>query len=237
MKLKALILAGGFGTRLQSVVSDVPKSLAAINGKPFLFYLLDHLGKQGIEEVILSVGYKADLVIDTIGSRHGNMTVNYCKETTPLGTGGAIRFALSQYPDFENMLVLNGDTFAAFDIKGFYDFHRAKGGGISIVAKRMINFDRYGSLTIDSNDRVVSFNEKKFTSEGFISCGAYIISKQFFEDVFMTQPKTSFSIETDVLQKGDRKYDIQAFASDFYFIDIGIPEDYAQAQVDFARFK
>lgn len=238
MKLKALVLAGGLGTRLQSVVNDVPKSLAPIGGRPFLWYLLNRIEQQGlIDEVILSVGYKADLIIDMIGHQHGKLKITYCREEKPLGTGGAIRFALSRNPDFEDVLVMNGDTFSAFDIGEFYRFHKSKAAGITLVSLRMKDFDRYGSISVNQTGEVLSFNEKKFTTDGLISCGAYFVSKTFFNDVFRKQTKETFSIEKDILEVKDRTYPIFAYVADFYFIDIGIPEDYARAQVDFTQFR
>jgi D-glycero-alpha-D-manno-heptose 1-phosphate guanylyltransferase len=238
MAVKALILAGGFGTRLRSVVSDVPKSLATIDGVPFLKYLLNFLSAGNVvEEVVLAIGYKGEMIIDAVGYDYKGLKISYSVEDTPLGTGGAIRNALNgRILEADHFMIFNGDTFARLDLKDFLAFHKSQHADITIASLRMKEFDRYGSLSLDSSNRIIKFNEKKYLTEGFISCGVYLISKKFFEEQLQNFPVNAFSIEKDVFEKVTSTAVLRAFVSDHYFIDIGIPEDYERAQQDFKSF-
>ena len=122
MVKEAVILAGGFGTRLQSVVADVPKPMAPVNGKPFLQYILDYCIKQGIERVVLSTGYKHEVIFSFFGTQYNTITIQYAHEQEPLGTGGGIQFALQKCID-ENVVVLNGDTFFDVDLQALESQH------------------------------------------------------------------------------------------------------------------
>lgn len=234
MKIKVLILAGGLGTRLKSVVQDLPKSLALINNKPFLFYLLEYIDSQKItDEVIISVGYKEEMIRQQLGYQYKGLQIKYCSELSPLGTGGAIKHCLSANDDFDNFLILNGDTFAGIPLHDFLKFHVVNNSEITLASKLLRDFDRYGSLDLNPQGLVVRFNEKKPTSKGYINCGAYLITHAFYKHFLATKPETPFSFEKEVLEKHSN---IRAFVSDFYFIDIGIPADYEKAQTEFAKF-
>jgi D-glycero-alpha-D-manno-heptose 1-phosphate guanylyltransferase len=220
---EAIVLAGGFGTRLQSVVQDVPKPMADINGKPFLYYLLKYLSEQGIKKVVLSVGYKHELIKDFFGEHYLQMDIKYAIEDEPLGTGGAIKLALDHI-DKDLCFVLNGDTY--FDLN-LIDLER-NGTDCVLASKEMNNFDRYGSLELTASDVITNFNEKKFCESGWINGGVYCIHKNLFSSI----SKTSFSFEEEVLTPLSRTGQLIAVKSKGYFMDIGIPEDYAQFQKD-----
>jgi D-glycero-alpha-D-manno-heptose 1-phosphate guanylyltransferase len=231
MKVKVLILAGGLGTRLKTVVSDVPKSLALINGIPFIFYLLDYLISQEFTtEVIISVGHGAEMIKESVGSKYKDIKIVYCQEQLPLGTGGAVKYCLSGHEDFDHFLILNGDTLAKVPFRDFLQFHLTRNSDITLASKLLYNFDRYGSISIQKNGVVSRFNEKKLTKEGYINCGVYLVSKNFYKSTLLSISQESFSFEKEVLEKHSS---ISAFISDFYFIDIGIPDDYAKAQKEF----
>ncbi|KAK3604837.1 hypothetical protein CHS0354_000499 [Potamilus streckersoni] len=226
----AIILAGGFGTRLQSVVSDVPKPMAPINGLPFLSYILNSLSFYNISKVILSVGYKHDVIQNYFGELWKNIGITYALETIPLGTGGAINLALT-YTNEPQVFVLNGDTF--FDIN-FFDLavcHKEKHAGITVAVKEVINKGRYGSIAIQDDQKIISFSEKQNDQSGLINGGIYALDTHFYEGI--KAKEGSFSLEKDVLELAVSTNLIYAFKSDGYFIDIGIPEDYLKAQVDF----
>jgi D-glycero-alpha-D-manno-heptose 1-phosphate guanylyltransferase len=144
--LEAVILAGGFGTRLQHIVSDVPKPMAPMDeaGTPFLQYVLADLARQGIRRVILSTGYKSEVIEQYFGGSFQEMELVYSREDTPLGTGGAVKQALTlcTAPD---VFVLNGDTFFDVDLTAMRDFHRAQDADFTLAMKEMFNFDRYGA--------------------------------------------------------------------------------------------
>ena len=229
MPTEAVILAGGFGTRLQSVVTDVPKPMAPINGKPFLAYLLNYCIAQGLQRVVLSTGYKHDVIEKHFGTQYKSLQIAYAHESTPLGTGGGIQNAL-KHCHSSNVVVLNGDSFFEVDLTQFEAQHRAGKSEFSIAAKKMYDFDRYGILqTKDS--RITAFEEKRAVHEGLINAGVYLIDK----DKFLAHGfPEKFSMEKDFMEKYFSTHHFHAFEFDAYFIDIGIPEDFEKVQKDFA---
>jgi D-glycero-alpha-D-manno-heptose 1-phosphate guanylyltransferase len=226
--MEAIILAGGFGRRLQSVVRDVPKPMADINGRPFLSYLMDLLAENGIEKVLLSVGYRHDIIVDYFGARYKTIEIEYVIEDRPLGTGGAIRESLNK-ARCEDVLVINGDTLFYIDIRKFFDFHIQRKSLFTIALKPMNDFERYGTVVVE-DDRVTGFEEKSFRTFGYINGGIYGINKTILE--YFNRFDQNFSIETDFLQKCLREVNVFASIHNGYFIDIGIPEDYQRAQKD-----
>lgn len=220
---EAIVLAGGFGTRLQSVVHNVPKPMADVNGKPFLFYLLQYLSKQGLKRIVLSVGYKHEVIQDFFGDHYFQMDIEYAIEKEPLGTGGAIKLALEKIQNQE-CFVLNGDTFFDADLQKL----SSENSPCVLAAKEMKNFDRYGSLQLDQNSNVLQFNEKKYCETGWINGGIYKIKKEIFKD----SPSAKFSFETAILEPLALKGKIKAVLFKTYFMDIGIPDDYQQFKQD-----
>ncbi|WP_307993425.1 nucleotidyltransferase family protein [uncultured Clostridium sp.] len=216
--MEAIVLAGGFGTRLKEVVSDVPKPMAPVNGKPFLEYLIKDLGEKGIRHIILAVGYKKEIIKEYFKNRYENIEITYSEELTPLGTGGAIKKALKLAKEAD-IFIVNGDTFFDVDLKRMKEFHTEKKSTLTVAVKEMENFDRYGSLVIKEN-RIMEFEEKKKKDKGKINGGIYLIDKEKF--IFPKEGNFSFEEYLSNLTKGN----IFAFKSDRYFIDIGIPEDY-----------
>jgi len=230
---EAIILAGGLGTRLRSVVEDIPKPMAEVCGRPFLCYILDFLHTQGIERVILSVGYKWEVIKDFFGSQYKNLELEYAIEDKPLGTGGGLKNAL-KYVCKEEVFVLNGDTFFDIDLNLFYNLHKSKNSKLSIALKKTENTERYGIVEIDENNRIVSFLEKKKGGSGFINGGIYLLNKKFFNAVMQ---ENNFSLEKDFLERYFREYEFFGFPFDGLFVDIGIPEDYEKAKNYLKNFK
>lgn len=226
--MDAIVLAGGFGTRLQHIVTDVPKPMAPVCGRPFLEYVLSHLKQHGITRVVLAVGYKQEVIRSYFGDRYIDMELIYSSEDTPLFTGGAIKKALT-FCGSDPVFVVNGDTYFDVDLKEMLLFHCQKNAQLTIAAKKMTNFNRYGALKIDQG-RITAFLEKQETSEGFINGGIYLINPTLLTDI----SQQSFSFEKEVMEKGVDTLNMYSFLSDGYFVDIGIPEDYYHAQVDFA---
>lgn len=224
--MKAIILAGGKGTRLQSVVSELPKPMAMVGGKPFLEILLKQLQKNSIRDVILSVGYKRDVIIDFFGTEYEGVNIEYCIETVPLGTGGAVKKAIEESCE-ERYFVINGDTFFDIDFDLLKETHEKRRDDITIATKRMYNSDRYGSVEVDSRGRIHSFKEKCFYEESVINAGIYIVNR----DVIVKDSQGgSFSLEKDVFEKRVQEIKIGSCLFEDYFIDIGVPEDYYKAQ-------
>lgn len=227
--MEVIILAGGLGTRLRSVISDVPKCMAPVAGKPFLWFLLKYLTHYDVNRVILSVGYLREVILCWIDEVKNEFpfAFDFAVEETPLGTGGGIRLAMSKVVR-EEAVVLNGDTF--FDVnlnQLILNHHSQAWAKISIALKPMRNFDRYGTVAIDDTGRIICFNEKKPCKEGVINGGIYVINND--ETLYDGLPK-KFSFETEVLQKqcGENGC-LFGSVHNGYFIDIGIPEDYKKA--------
>lgn len=224
---EAIVLAGGFGTRLQGVVKDVPKPMAPINGRPFLTYILDYLIEYHYTRVILSVGYLHEKIEEFFGRQYKSLEIDYAVETEPLGTGGGILFAMSKCKT-DNVLVINGDTMFKVDLDAFERFYAEKECLLSIVLREVEDVSRYGSVTIGNNNLITLFSEKGVSSgHGFINGGVYMINRALFEKYPRSQ---KFSFEKDLMEKLYTQEQFYAMPSDGYFIDIGIPEDYARAQ-------
>jgi D-glycero-alpha-D-manno-heptose 1-phosphate guanylyltransferase len=231
---EAVILAGGFGTRLQPVVKEVPKAMAPVNGRPFLEYLLNHLEASGIKKVVLSVGHRSEMIIDHFGSEYLGIKIDYAIENEPLGTGGGIRLALEKCSD-KIVLAMNGDTMFAVDLKDFYKKHLEHKAMISIALRKVEDISRYGSVRTDKNNTVISFGEKsREVVPGLINAGIYLINRNYFLNSGLTG---AFSIEKDCFEQWYQQGLIAGFPYDTYFLDIGIPEDYLKAQDEFAKLK
>ena len=228
-----IILAGGLGTRLRSVVADLPKCMAPVNGKPFLAYLLNYISQCPVRKVVLSVGYLHEIVMDWAEREKHNypFAIEYAIETTPLGTGGGIRLAMRQC-DTETVCVMNGDTFFDVGFKGLLEAHRQGGKPVTMGLKPMKDFDRYGTVAIDESDLVTRFNEKQYCADGLINAGVYMLDN----NAQLEGLPEKFSFENLFLHPKASEGAIQGYVSDGYFIDIGIPEDYEKAMVDFKRF-
>ncbi|HET6244840.1 MAG: NTP transferase domain-containing protein [Bacteroidetes bacterium] len=231
---EAIILAGGLGTRLQSVVSDVPKPMAPVNGKPFLEYLVRYLLKFGIQKIIFSVGYKSEAIVEYFGTYFENITIVYAKEEEPLGTGGGLKKAIEKCTT-ENVLILNGDTFLELDLNEFYNFHQLENADISLCLRNMINTSRYGTVKINDQKRVIAFQEKTGeNTQGLINGGVYIFRRKKFNAFDLPE---KFSLEKDFFEPNLKNLTIIGYTGSGYFIDIGIPEDYQKAQIDFKGFE
>lgn len=230
--MEVIILAGGLGTRLRSVVSEVPKCMAPVAGRPFLWYLLQYLKCYDVTKVILSVGYLRDVVQNWIAEIKDDFpfTFEYAVEEEPLGTGGGIKLALGHAVE-DRVVVLNGDTFFNVDLEGL--FRRKSVRPITLALRPMRNFERYGNVKLDNNGVVESFEEKKHCAEGLINGGVYLIDRRF--DI-MPPDKDRFSFENDVLASLCENHCLDGIVDDGYFIDIGVPEDYARANEEFESF-
>lgn len=234
MHKDCIILAGGLGTRLQSVVSDRPKCMADINGKPFLYYICQHLMKFHFCKIVFSVGYQKDMIIDYVTSHRDEFrfAFDFAEENEPLGTGGAILNALP-YSDTEDFFVINGDTFFDVNFDEMVKAQQEKMADCTIALKSMQNADRYGLVKMDAENFITAFEEKKQGASGYINGGVYCLFRNSFLNIPFPQ---KFSFEKDYLEKFILERDMLGFVQDKYFIDIGIPEDYQKAQLDLPNF-
>ena len=223
--MEAIILAGGFGTRLRAAIQDVPKPMAPIRGKPFLEYLLHYLSGYKISRFVLCTGYKHEVIEHYFGAAFKGIPITYSVETEPLGTGGALQRALSLI-EGPHSIVLNGDSFFEVDIDQLVQTHLAANADFTLALKKMFNFDRYGTVKREG-ERIVSFEEKQFCSEGEINGGVYAIKKKSLVGCNLPD---KYSLEKDFLEKYISELCFCAKTFDGYFIDIGIPEDFERAQ-------
>lgn len=222
--LDAIVLAGGLGTRLRSVIDDRPKVLAPVNGKPFIEILFNLLNRHPlISRVVIAAGYRADeLEKKYAGSAAYGFNIVFSVETEPLGTGGAIKKAISQTAS-KDILVLNGDSYLEIDLARFYSFHQQKNALTSIAIKKTDDANRYGTVRISDDGRIQSFEEKALSgTEGFINAGMYLFDRTLFDHVAENE---ALSLEKDLLPRMIRSR-AYGFIAEGKFIDIGIPESY-----------
>jgi D-glycero-alpha-D-manno-heptose 1-phosphate guanylyltransferase len=223
---EAIILAGGLGTRLRSSVPDLPKCMAPVGGRPFIGWITDYFRRAGISNFVFALGYKSAAFEEFFRAYFplGGYTVSL--EAEPLGTGGAIRQACTMARE-KTVLVLNGDTFFRIGLAALSAFHRERRADCTLCLKPMRDFDRFGVVEQDMDQRVIGFREKQAYHEGLINGGVYALDREGFlrEDL----PEV-FSFEKDYLEKmlDDRR--IYGLVQDDFFIDIGIPEDYQRVQ-------
>jgi D-glycero-alpha-D-manno-heptose 1-phosphate guanylyltransferase len=230
---EAIILAGGLGTRLRSVVSEWPKCMAPVAGKPFLYFVIEYLLSQGVDHFIFAVGYKNKIIIDYIndqylsaGRQDPRPNIQFSIEEEPLGTGGAVKQACSLATE-KNVLIFNGDTLFKIDIAALSSFHISNGADCTLALKPMRNFNRYGVVELNNNGSVASFKEKQQYDSGLINGGVYTLNVTRFLQEVLPQ---KFSFEKDYLEAYFDKRKMYGLIQEEYFIDIGIPEDYERAQ-------
>ena len=226
---ECIILAGGLGTRLRSVVADVPKCMAPVNDKPFIAYLITYMQAAGIERFVFSLGYKHETVTKYLSHHFPNLHAEFVIEEAPLGTGGAIRLSCTKASS-PNVIVTNGDTMFKADVAQLALLHGQCKADCTLTLKPMQNFDRYGVVEINSDACIQRFKEKSFYKEGFINGGLYALNVQHFLNEDMPE---KFSFEKEYLERLYSKRKMFGSVQDEYFIDIGIPEDYERAQREF----
>ena len=227
--MECIVLAGGLGTRLRSVVAELPKCMAPVAANPFLHYIFTYLQRQNVSHVILSVGYKYEAIQTWIEQTKWPFAVSYAIENEPLGTGGAIKLALQKATE-KHVLIINGDTFFDVDVAQLYSNHIEKKADLTLALKPMNKFDRYGNVLLNEQNRITSFMEKQFCDQGQINGGVYLIESN---SGLMENQETKFSFETEILQKHFSDHSFYGHISNGYFIDIGIPEDFEKANLEF----
>lgn len=228
--LQAIVLAGGLGTRLRSVVPDLPKPMAPVAGRPFLAHVLDALVEAGFEAAVLAVGYRHEAIRDHFGHRYRGMPLRYSIESSPLGTGGAIRLAGRQI-DADPVFVLNGDTYLALDYRAMHAAHRSAGARLSVAVCEVPDVGRYGSVEVEAG-RLVGFREKGRSGPGLINAGTYLLAAELIAQIPEGRPH---AFEQELLVPQVAALRPLAFLTRGRFIDIGVPEDYARAQALFAQ--
>lgn len=223
--MKTVVLAGGLGTRLRSVVKTLPKPMAPVHGQYFLDYLLDGLKKNGLKDFIFCLHYLAEKIIDHWGdgSRHG-ITIDYSIEKTPLGTGGALGQVREKLT--ETFCVVNADTYLELNVPDCLEYHRKKQGLITMALSQVTDLTRYGQVHLDKAGRITRFAEKDAASgvTGYINAGFYLMEPQIID--YIPEDRV-VSLETDVFPSViNSPQGLFGYPRAGNFFDIGIPQDY-----------
>jgi D-glycero-alpha-D-manno-heptose 1-phosphate guanylyltransferase len=227
-EVKAIMLVGGMGTRLRSMIPSKPKVLASIGERSFLELLVCQLRSQGIRHLVMCTGYLADQIESRFGDgRIWDVSIEYSKEQTPLGTAGAMKLAQRYLRDVPEFLVLNGDSFLEINFHELRVFHRGHDGALATMAVvRVEDTSRYGTVDVDASDRITGFTEKiGSNAPGLVNGGVYVFSHAVWQHI----PAGPASLERDVFP---RLLDHGVYAQEQHgmFIDIGTPADYVRAQ-------
>ena len=233
--LTAVILCGGKGTRLSPIIADRPKALAKINNVPFIFYLLEQLEESGINKVVLCTGYLGNLIVDAVGLKYKQLDVMYSEEQSALGTGGALRNCIG-YVLTDYAIVMNGDSYTDFDIQHLFAWHQEKKAVVSLVAVKVPEVERYGSIGINSHQQITEFFEKKKEvefSSGLVNAGIYMMDRN---EIGKLPGNKSFSFEQEYLPSIVGR-NLFGFQSNGRFIDIGTPASFHSAASFFESHK
>lgn len=225
----ALVLAGGLGTRLQSVVPDRQKTVAPVGARPFITYVLDQLAAAGVRRAILCTGHLAGQVEECLGEKYGLLNLEYSRETSPLGTAGAVRLALP-FLEAGAALVLNGDSHCAVDLVSFVAAHRQRRAAASLVLARMEDTSRFGRVELNATGEVEKFAEKNTPGEpGWVNAGIYLLERSVIESIPVDRVT---SLEKDVFPSLIGR-GLVGYPSDGQLWDIGVPDEYVRAQTEF----
>ncbi|MEI6207201.1 MAG: nucleotidyltransferase family protein [Desulfuromonadales bacterium] len=223
--VSAALLTGGLGTRLRSVVSDRPKPLALVDGRPFVTYLLDRLCNSPVSQAVLCTGYLGEMFKSCLGESYGNLSLAYSHECAAAGTAGALRLALPLFQS-DHVLVMNGDSYCDVDVRKLIQSHRERKAEITIAVTFVADSRRYGTIMLNDHAEILSFREKSERSgAGLINTGVYVIDKKVIAKIPCGR---KLSLERDVFPEYSGR-SLYAFPMDGLFIDIGIPEDYERA--------
>jgi D-glycero-alpha-D-manno-heptose 1-phosphate guanylyltransferase len=226
-KMTVLLLVGGMGTRLQTVVQSTPKPLASIGDKAFLELLVRQLTVQGFRRLIMCTGYLAEKIEGQFGNGHDlGIEIEYSTEPHPLGTAGAVKRAYRFLGGDENFVVMNGDSFMQIDFSKLVRFHGEHRGLVSMGVFKTEDSSRYGTVQVNTDGRVTGFSEKDGIGvPGLVNGGVYVFARAVMEHI----PEGTSSLERDVFPVllGEGVYALEQHGM---FIDIGTPEDYARAQ-------
>lgn len=231
--MEAIVLAGGYGTRLGELTRETPKPMLPVGDRPFLYYVLQYLATQRVSRVVLSVGHLSERIYAYFGDHACGMPLEYCREEKPLGTAGGLRLAMERCADSE-FLAVNGDTLAMVDLAAMWHQHHQHQALATLAACPVQDTSRYGAVIHDGKGQVTGFAEKGRRGNGDINAGIYIFQKQALAKITPDRP---VSLEEKVLPELAADGRLYAFVSELYFIDIGVVEDYRRAQREVpARF-
>lgn len=231
-EVTALILAGGLGTRLRAAVSDRPKALAEVSGKPFLEIILEQLVKFGVQKAVVCVGYMAEKIENLYGNSFQSLQISYSHERALLGTGGAMRFALDLV-ETDLILGLNGDSYCDYDLNTFLLFHKERKARASLLLSPVKDVSAYGSVTLSEEKQISSFVEKAAAAgEGLVNAGVYLIDPALIREI---PAGRVLSLEKDIFPTWVGRGFYGCSSTSNLFIDIGTPKTYQEAQTLFTK--
>ncbi len=231
------MLVGGEGTRLRPLTLFTPKTLLPVAGRPVIERVVEHLAEHGVDEVVLSLGYKPDALLAAYpDGRCGDVRLHYAIESTPLDTAGAIAFAaLEAGVGDETFVVVNGDVLTEINVSDLIEFHRERGGTASIALTPVEDPSRFGVVAVDARGRVEAFVEKPTAAEApsnMINAGIYVLEPEFLERV---PAGRRVSVEREVFPALVEARLLYALGSDALWTDMGTPEKYLEANLAWAR--
>lgn len=229
----AIILCGGAGLRLKSVTGNAPKSLANIAGRPFLEIMLSQLRRHGFQRVVLAVGYQKELIQEHFGDRALGLALKYSIESTPLGTGGALRKAVDLI-ESDTAVIMNGDSYTGADLAAFVGDYRNAKADVSMLVVPADGRVDCGLVSVDDTCKVLGFKEKQSPlGVQYVNAGIYAIAKHALGGI---QPGIQISLESDIFPRwlANGKY-LRAFIHPGECVDIGTPERYQRAQLTLAN--
>ncbi len=225
--MEAIVLAGGLGKRLRSVCPDRPKPMVDVNGRPFLYYLMQYWIEQGVSHFILSVGYLHEIVIDYFGHSFEGVPIDYSIEPSPMGTGGGLILALDHLFRLDHpVLVLNGDTYFEVPLEELKNFQKEKNCMCCLSLLAIEKNTRYGGIKILPSGQIMRFNEKNDVKSCLINGGCYLICPNYLKRFIPPVLGHPLSLESDILMAAVNSKKTYGISFRKYFLDIGIPEDY-----------
>jgi D-glycero-alpha-D-manno-heptose 1-phosphate guanylyltransferase len=229
MNITAVILAGGLGTRLRSLVNDLPKPMAPILGRPFLEYLIDYWISQGVNDFILSVGYKYKDIVSHFGNYYKTAKISYVIEESLLGTGGGVILAVEKIGMNKQFLLLNGDTFFKVDLMILLKFHQKKKSELTFSLFKNNDTFRYMGMNINKDGSILQLKSGNINENSHVNGGVYLIESNLFSDGFFV-PGNKYSFESDLIPYFlSKNRQLNGVNFDSSFIDIGVPDDYLKS--------
>jgi D-glycero-alpha-D-manno-heptose 1-phosphate guanylyltransferase len=225
------LLVGGQGTRLRSLINDRPKAMAPVNGRPFLYYLLERLVLFGASNVILCTGFKGHQIREYFAGKHGPLQLYYSQEPYPMGTGGALRYSHELIPT-DDVMVMNGDSICSANLWDFRTWHDSRRFAASILLSYRSRTDRYGKVEVNDNECVVHFHEKEeCNNSGYVNAGVYLMKRSAIEHIPVgIEVSMEYQILPNLIPQGLGGYQTKSA-----FLDIGTPDSYERASefIDF----
>lgn len=226
----AVILCGGLGKRLKKFTKKTPKPMVLIKNRPFLDILIGYLGRYGIKNIVLCTGYRSGVIEKYYRGKSGNLRISVSKESSPLGTAGAVKNAERKI-ESDPFIVLNGDSYCDVDLRKLLCFHKKKKAVITIALSKAENIDDYGNVELDGNKKIKAFREKTSKGTGnMVNSGIYIISKKALSEI---PENRKYSLEYGLFNKTG---DIYGFETNSRHYDIGTPERYEKAKKYFGSY-